>query len=189
MLAAAAGIRAPDPWQATEDLEAEVELAEERLAAVSQPDPLARPSEALAYSLAEAAEDLRLDVKRLLGLRGSGEWYEFDLAEVGREPLERLFQALCKRWETDPEDAWGRLRAREQWAVEKARSTLERRRRQEERVRMLAAVPDDRALERVLRYEAHLSREFARTLDQLEKARGLAGGMNGEEAERKPAAG
>lgn len=54
---------------------------------------------------------------------------------------------------------------------------------------MLVAVPDDRALARVLRYEAHRSREFARTLDPLEKARGLAGGMDREEAERKPASG
>lgn len=40
-------------------------------------------------------------------------------------------------------------------------------------MRMLAALPDGAALEKVTRYEAHLAREFTRTLEQLEKARAL----------------
>jgi hypothetical protein len=38
---------------------------------------------------------------------------------------------------------------------------------------MQAALPDGEALEKVMRYEGHLAREFARTLERLEKARAL----------------
>ena len=44
--------------------------------------------------LAEACEREKLDVKRLLGLKGGGEWYDFDLGQLGQAPA-RLFEALC----------------------------------------------------------------------------------------------
>lgn len=176
----------PAEWRHTEDLAFEAELEEEYLAAVSGEDPMAKPSEALVHALARVAEQHKLPVKRLLGFKGRGEWWEFDPDDAwaqspeGREGLRRLFEALCRTWEVEPPEAWERLRNHYAYRLESARKALERRRQEEERVRMLAAVPDEQALERVLRYEAHLAREFARTLDQLEKARGLSAGAGME---------
>lgn len=43
------------------------------------------------------------------------------------------------------------------------------------RERLPAALPDDAAMARVTRYEAHLSKEFAGVLDQLRRARAIGG--------------
>lgn len=125
------------------------------------------------------AEDLKLPVKRLLGFKGSGEWWEFApfdgwlATEAGRAGLARLFEALCKAREMTAEETWGWLRRRAELDRDKARQAYERRLWEEERVRLLVALPREEALERVLRYEAHLSRLFARTLEELERVRGL----------------
>lgn len=169
----------PPPWEPTEDLKADLDSQEKRLAAVSQADPLANPSEELVWVVAEAAEDLKLPVKRLLGFKGSGEWWEFApfdgwlATEAGRAGLARLFEALCKAREMTAEETWGWLRRRAELDRDKARQAYERRLWEEERVRLLVALPREEALERVLRYEAHLSRLFARTLEELERVRGL----------------
>jgi len=174
-------------WKHTEDLEAELEDARARAEALAEADPLANPREALVWVLAEACEREKLNVKRLLGLKGGGEWYDFDLGELDPQAPGRLFDALCKKWEAEPGEAWERLRAWQRYELEKAREALESRRQAEERVRMLAALPDGEALEKVMRYEAHLAREFARTLEQLEKARAL--GREGAGKEKAAAAG
>lgn len=170
----------PPKWTHTEDLEAEFERARARAEALAEADPLASPHEALVWVLAEACEREDLDVKQLLGLQGEGDWSDCDLGKLDGQAPARLFDALCKAWGTEPGEAWERLRARQRYELEDARKALEIRQRAEERVRMLAALPDAEALEKVVRYEAHLAREFARTLEQLEKAKALkAFGMVG----------
>lgn len=156
-----------EEWKHTEDLEAELEDAEKRLSALMEPDPLANPQEALIWVLAEAAEVEGLNVKRLLGLKGSGEWYDFDLSQIDPQAPAQVFEALCKKWGVEPADAWGRLRVRQKYARDEAKAALERRQQAEERVRMLAAIPNADALDKIMRYEAHLAREFDRTMNQL----------------------
>lgn len=162
----------PLKWKHTEDLEAEFERARSRAEALAEADPLASPKEELVWVLAEACERENLDVKRLLGLQG-GDWSDCDLGKLDREAPARLFAALCKAWGTEPGEAWERLRARQMCELENARGALEIRRRAEERARMLTALPSAEVLDKIMRYEAHLAREFARTLEQLEKAKAL----------------
>jgi len=176
-----------EEWKYTEDLEGDLEDARARTEALAEGDPLASPKEALVWVLAEACEREKISVKQLLELKGRWEWYDFDLSQVDSQAPARLFEALCKKWEAEPEEAWERLRAWQRYELEKAREALESRRQAEERVRMLAALPDREALEKVMRYEAHLAREFARTLEQLEKARAL--GREGAGKEKTAAAG
>lgn len=163
----------PPRWTHTENLEAEFERARARAEALAEADPLASPHEELVWLLAEACERENLDVKRLLGLQGGGDWSDVDLGKVDRQAVARLFAALCAAWETEPGEAWDKLRAWHRYELEKAREALEIRRRAEERVRMLTALPDAEALEKIMRYETHLAREFARTLEQLERAKAL----------------
>lgn len=171
----------PEMWKATEDLESELRDAEDRLAAVLQPDPLATPSEPLVWALAEAAEEWKMPVKRALGLKGSGDWFDFPLAEVEPEAVARLFAAYCQRLSVDAAEGWQRLCMRLDHLRDQAQSRVERRRREEERLRLLTALPSQEAIDKVIRYEAHLAREFARTLEQVQKARILRGAGEPEE--------
>jgi hypothetical protein len=167
-----------EEWRPTDTLVASAREAAERLQAVSAPEPLDRPSEALAWVLLDCARALGVAVWAVLGV--SSEDADEELArlrEGGRESAERLLDAIAQARGMSRAEAWEWLRAREQARLEEREDRLAARRREEERIRMLAAIPDDGKLERVMRYEAHLSREFARTLEQLEQRRIRAGGV------------
>lgn len=69
---------------------------------------------------------------------------------------------------------WARLEALARVRRDAADGALQYRRRQEDRLRMTAALSSPGSLETVMRYEAHLSREFARTLSQLNERQSLA---------------
>jgi hypothetical protein len=68
--------------QEVEDLEGELEDARERAEALAKANLLANPKESLVWVLAEACEREKLNVKRLLGLKGSREWHDFDPSQV-----------------------------------------------------------------------------------------------------------
>ncbi|MEW6229736.1 MAG: hypothetical protein AB1700_16870 [Bacillota bacterium] len=53
------------------------------------------------------------------------------------------------------------------YCLETAKNKLTKRRMEEERVSMLAAIPGSDDLEKIMRHEAHLTREFDRTMNQL----------------------
>lgn len=163
-------------WIDTDDLLGSVELAEEELAAVSRPSPLDQPSEAVLAALATAAEDTQLPVSKILHIPEDRAWYlyaneDWTQAEEGRSALARLLGALCEARDMTDEQVWEWLRTRAQMNLEKAQRPYERRLRQEERVRMLVVLPPQKKLDQVMRYEAHLSRLFTRTLDEFERVR------------------
>jgi hypothetical protein len=81
-----------------------------------------------------------------------------------------LFERLSRTEET-PGRLWERLCARSELRRDGAREELEVRRRHEDRLRMLASLPAGHRDDKVIRYEAHLSREFDRTLRQLDDSR------------------
>ena len=61
------------------------------------------------------------------------------------------------------------MREQAQEEYERVSMHLERSRWTLERQRLLASLPDDRRLAKVQRYEAYLSRQFYRTLHELQR--------------------
>lgn len=55
--------------------------------------------------------------------------------------------------------------------LDKTKEALKSQQQAEERIKMLAALPEGEALEKVMRYETHLTKKFARTLKQPERQR------------------
>lgn len=155
-----------EPWEHTEDLEAEALEAEEFVKVVSCDDPLQDPHPRLWFWLGELAEGLKINVKKALGIKIRWGWYEAEL-DGNPEAPGKLFNTLCVNLGKGPQEAWVWIRDRAESRLETAKRKLEKRLMAEERVRMLAALPHENALDKIMRYEAHLAREFDRTMNQL----------------------
>lgn len=154
-----------EPWEHTEDLEAEASEAEEFVKAVSCDDPLAEPHPRLWFWLGELAERIGVNVRKALGVGARCEWFDLIL-DGDKEAPRKIFNALCAKLSNNGEP-WAWVRERAAYRLDEARRKLEKRRLAEERVSMLAALPYGDALDKIMRYEAHLAREFDRTMNQL----------------------
>ena len=128
-------------------------------------------------ALVDAAEAFEIDISSALDLRD--ERSLSDLMEDERvDPalLDRLVAALKRERET--EDACIE-RLRNWWiSPRRARRALEKRRAQEDQIRLAASLPDADETQKIARYESHLGREFDRTLKQLLEAEGAPRRLN-----------
>lgn len=161
----------------TIDLEGEVEDARAQVEALTAADPLDQPAGPVGRALAEAAEYWNFtNLRGVVALDDDEADYEDALdvltdGRADRDELARLAAAVAECQGETVERTWAWLADRARYRLEDAERQLAVRRRAEDRLRLLAAIPDDRALERVMRYETHLSRELTRTLAQLEQLR------------------
>lgn len=162
----------PSDWEEDDDLEFELDLAEGALAAVKEHFSCAGAG--LAYALLHELAMRDLDPHGLLGLDDTVDVAEeADAGSLSKEQLDQLFKGLQWRGESAT-NCWARLEALAQARRDAAHEALQYRRRQEARLRMTAALSSPGSLERVMRYETHLSREFARTLSQINERQSLA---------------
>lgn len=173
--AALAGVRQAaslDGLSTAELLEYEVELRND-VNVLRKRDPSALRPELWPKALAAAEEEFGVAVGQMLGVGGS--WREHarpDEADVKRVVLE-----ACGKAGVPEAEFWRRLRERTGWELQACHETLERRELTLDRVQLRASMPRNDEWERVLRYEAHLSREFSRTLHALERRQGIRLGM------------
>lgn len=161
----------PSEWEEDEDLELELELAEGDLAAIKK--RFGRYDGDLAYALLHEIKMGDRDPRGLLGLDDSIDVdEEADAGSLSKEQLGKLFKGL--QWPGESaSNCWARLEALALVRRDAADGALQYRRRQEDRLRLTAALSSPGSLEKVMRYEAHLSREFARTLSQLNERQSL----------------
>jgi len=151
----------------SELVEYEVDLRND-LNVLKQRDPAALRPELWPKALAAAEEEFGVAVGQLLGVEGS--WREHarpDEAEVKRVVLE-----ACRKAGVPEAEFWRRLRDRTAWELEECRQALGRRELTLDRVQLQASMPGEEDWERVLRYEAHFSRQWFRTLHALERRQG-----------------
>lgn len=162
--------------ESTEFLKGHARMYRELLKIVARPDPLKDASSDFVHALCSEASHLNVNVNAILGLPDKDDWEELDFASVDREAVEQVVDGICSRVKWNPQDFWQEIG--ENWLrrYENAAHLLAVRLEQEDRVRMLASLPEDTHLNRVLRYEGHLSREFARTLEQLYRVRAAVDG-------------
>lgn len=162
----------PSEWEDADDLELELDVAEDAFAAIKK--RFSRCDADLAHALLHEVEMRGLDPRSLLGLDdGVDVAEEADAGALSKGQLDQLFARL--QWPGESaHTCWGRLEALARGRRDAAQEALQYRRRQEARLRLTAALSSPGSLERVMRYETHLSREFARTLSQLNDRQSLA---------------
>ena len=149
------------------DLTAEVEGLEEELNDLENQDPLQiRPS--LSYRVAQTAEwHFNLDLDSLFEIEEDDSW---ELRDFSTEDAELVISTTCERAGTSQGEFWNRVKARVQAEYEEEYSNLERCRPVVPRKHDPTVIlPDDKKLENIIRYEAHISPQFHRMLHELQR--------------------
>ena len=161
------GPEQPGSMRAEAQYYSDVLLALECLPELPDDQPLSGDNAAsILYAVARQAKDVNLDDFSLPGVSNDQTPEEFDgwTAGLVREGLAAIAANECKDWSDllarALEKAYTESSAK-QFKVERMEKDLDRMSRE----RLL---PDDKTLEKVMRYEAHLNRQFNQTLHELE---------------------
>jgi hypothetical protein len=165
-----------ETWIDTEELKSAVEKGERRVKTLSAGNRFDVPRSVVGEVLADAADDVPAkDLAAAMGLTkdDGGDPLEVLLGEPTREQLEGALAAVSAFMGDTPEETWNWLKRAEELHLVKTRTRLEARLLKEERLRLTASIPAAPELERVTKYESHLTRQIDRILDQLERYRRL----------------
>ncbi len=129
-----------------------------------------KPTEDFALALVHALDRLGIDVDVMFDLDGA----DFEERTWTKADLERALRAYAEQIGTESlEHALWDVRLKMTRTLHVLRPQVVALRLKHERVALLASLPDGEKLEKLIKYEATLSREMERTLSQLERARAL----------------
>jgi hypothetical protein len=163
-----------------EDLEMYHRLRAEELDAARRPDPLADPSPPVVSILEREAEELRLTVdvslEDLLDAETNPEAFEH--VRDSEEALRKLWEEICQARRLSATAAWEQVRSDLEQQVRYLDWLIRTVREEDSVARSLAALPPEGALDRVIRYEAHLERAIYRTMEQFKQRRLIRGGLD-----------
>jgi hypothetical protein len=135
----------------------------EEIAAGSPPEPSTR----LMDEIVERAGHIQaVEIDAIFGMP-MGSWAARRVPPPTTEVFRRIVAALCAAFGDTEDQLWSHYTS--VWEAELAPLTayVEKRSLAEDLARRLGEVPEETELHKIIRYEAHLSRQFARLLDQL----------------------
>ncbi|MFQ5872254.1 MAG: hypothetical protein ACE5JL_00430 [Dehalococcoidia bacterium] len=156
-----------------EDLASSAEELEKDLEALRNGNPLRVRPELWYRVFSVAGEIFHLPISRVLGLADQWEDHE----DYNEEQASQVIAAACQKADIFPGQYWEVVRRLAQSELEQVKKKLERRRRALERQRLLASLPDEDELQKIRRYEAHLSRQFYRALHELQRVQSARAGQ------------
>lgn len=129
-----------------------------------------KPTEDFALSLVHALDRQGVDMNGMFDLEGA----DFEERAWTKADLERALRAYAEQIGTESlEHALWDVRLKMTRTLHVLRPQVVALRLKHERQALLASLPDGEKLEKLIKYEATLSREMERTLSQLERARAL----------------
>ena len=151
--------------QSLEQLTDQAERMDQELSALDQEDPLeVRPQ--LWTRVFEAAEGrFEVPVDKLLGLESPWDSYH----DFSREQIEQVIEAACQSMSISVKDFWRVVKEEVKLDHDQLAPNQERRRLDLEQKLRLAGLPRYSIIEKVQRYEAHISRQFYRALHELQR--------------------
>ncbi len=158
-------LRSKGHWQTTERLTTRATLLQCEVAVLASDDPLGYSPLPWQRVFAVAEAQFRVPVRKILALKSP--WQDY--AEYSRDQVERVVRDACERVGMAEADFWATVRVDAERDEQDARLALTQRQDALEQRRSLASLPDEKTLERVQRYEAHLTRQFSRVLHELQR--------------------
>lgn len=167
-----ARVQSGENWKPTEVLKLIFQWSESELNALSRKDPLGAKPELwkLIFSVAEQTYELNID--EFLDIE---DWEDYQ--EIPKQDIQRVIDEACKLGSCSAKEFFSVVRTKALATHQDAKEELERRNIELERLRLVASLPDSEDLEKVRRYEAHLSRQFDRRLHALQRIQGTRMGI------------
>ena len=149
----------------TDELVASVEETKAEWEALQGPRPLAAQPD-LYWRVFSVAEDkFSVSIRKFFELKAP--WDERN--GFTQNDVKRVVEAACQAGNISKKEFWDALKMAVLADHDQRVSDLERRRLVLDRHRLLASLPNDTSLQKVQRYEAHLSRQFYRALHELQR--------------------
>ena len=149
-------------------MEAIANELKQHLDALDSGDSLATRPDLWDQVVSVAEKVFKVSVKEVLGLKHDWELLE----DFSKEDIVRVMAAASSKLEHPSEDFRKAVRANVQQEYDHMKARQELHRLALERNRMLTSLPSEKNLEKVGHYEAHLSRQFFKTLHELQRLQG-----------------
>jgi hypothetical protein len=160
------------PYSNLSELRAETGRLDERLRRLhaeaeilSSAEPLEQYAAIFERTFSIAEQDFDVDIEDVLRLQE--EWDPFET--YSRPQVARVVAAACKSGHVSAEEFWTHVREAVEKDVRDREDELAYQRRTRTIELLLAGLPPEQYLQRIQRYEAHLSREFYRALHELQR--------------------
>ena len=156
----------PASW---EDLTNSLERSKRDLGALDQKAPLEGQAELWRIVFATAVAQFGVRIQDLLGLPKP-----WDMGQsYSTEQIRQVIDTACNSGNTPEDEFWRAVRTAAQEKYDKASQILQDREQVLEHQRLLASLPDDKDLGRFQRYETTASRQFYRTLHELQRMQAI----------------
>ena len=155
----------PRRRRSAEELELSVKRCRSEMKASNRRDPLeSEPTPWIAvFSVAEDTFDVSIDV--ILELETSWKDYE----GFSKSDVQRIVSEIVENGARSEHDFWGLAQSKAKETYEEAKKALDRRTIELDREKLMASLPDEKHLETIQRYEAHLSRQFYKAMHELQR--------------------
>lgn len=152
----------PASW---EDITNSLERSKRDLEALDQKAPLEGQAELWRIVFATAVAQFGVRIQDLLGLPKP-----WDMGQsYSTEQIRLVIDTACNSENTPEDEFWRAVRTAAQEKYDKANQILQDREQALDHQRLLASLPDDKDLGRYQRYETTASRQFYRTLHELQR--------------------
>jgi len=161
------------PQPRTQDLVALAEEAEKDMEAINNGKPLENRPETWYRLFSVAAEKFQVPISELLELDNS--WRLF--CDYDEEQVRQVMSEACQKGNISEAQFWVAVRDSAHLEHEEASKQLKRLNCSHKRERPLASLPDEKALMKIQRYEAHLSRQFYKALHELQRVQSARAGQ------------
>ena len=167
-------------WQSTKELEESLRSLRSQLTALKSQEPLEADPEMWRRVFFIAAEQYEVATAEISGLekiwakdqRESGflepSGWE-DHVEATPQEVQLVLEAACRELNVSQDEIWKEIEELVQAEYDEADHNLSQRLLELDRIRMLASLPDNASQTKVERYEAHIWRQFNKTLHELQR--------------------
>ena len=154
-----------EPWKSLSKLDYVVKSALKELGALEQEDPLAVLDTIMIRVFQVAEEKFDVPISKLLQLDQSWDNYR----EFPRGDVDEVVSEACRRGGVTEGEFWAGVRDDIDQGAKRASQQLEVRRAKLQRQGVLATLPPEEVMSKVVRYEAHLSRLYYKAIHELQR--------------------
>ncbi len=147
-----------------DNLKLEAEELNEFSKALETEDPIQAEPDIWVQAF-DVAQDHDTPIEEILGLDDN--WDEYD--GFTKDQISKVISRTRESNEISKPEFWELVKAAVQLRYQKINADLERLNETDETKKLMASLPDDQSVNKIQRYEAHISRQFYKALHELQR--------------------